>query len=129
MTATHAAERAAGTTHLPAPSEATIHRAVVAHLEHRATAGVVAWHTPNGEARGAGVGGKLRGLGTRAGMPDLLLLRAGRLYGLELKRAGGRVSPAQSAMLASLEAAGATVAIAYGLDDALGRLLAWGLIR
>jgi hypothetical protein len=30
---------------------------------------------------------------------------------------------------AALVAAGATVAVAYGLDDALARLEAWGLVR
>lgn len=62
---------------VPAPAEETVHRAIVAHLAHRAVAGVVWWHTPNGEARHAAIGGKLRALGTRRGMPDLMFMRAG----------------------------------------------------
>ncbi len=114
---------------VPTPTEEVIHRAVAAHLARRALGDVVHWHVPNGELRRPGVAGKLRAMGTRAGMPDMMLLRQGQLYGLELKREGGRVSEAQRATLADLEASGATVAVAYGLDDALCRLKGWGLIR
>jgi len=62
-------------------------------------------------------------------MPDLMLLAAGRFHCLELKREGGRVSPAQRAMLGELEAGGAAVAIAFGLDDALAQLSRWALMR
>lgn len=110
-------------------TEEAIHRAVVAHVAVRVRPGVVYWHTPNGEARGAGIGGKLKALGTRAGMPDLMLLCCGRLYALELKRDGGRLTDHQRRTLSDLEAAGAVTAVAYGLDDALGRLTSWGLLR
>jgi len=114
---------------VPAPTEETVHRAIVAHLGHRATPGVVWWHTPNGEARHAAIGGKLRALGTRSGMPDLMMLRAGQLYALELKREGGRVTNSQLATLSDLQAAGAVIAVAYGLDDALATLTRWGMLR
>lgn len=71
----------------------------------------------------------MKGLGVRAGVPDLILIADGRVYGLELKRAkGGRASPAQMAMQRDLEAAGAVCAIAAGLDAALAQLEAWGLL-
>jgi hypothetical protein len=114
---------------LVAPKEETIHRAIVSHLAHRAVPGTVWWHTPNGEARHAATGGKLRALGTRRGMPDLMFLKAGTLYALELKRDGGKVSDAQRSTLSELEAAGAVVAISYGLDDALWRLGEWGMLK
>ena len=110
-------------------SEEAIHRAVGAHLAMRARPGVVYAHVPNGEARARGLGGKLKALGTRAGMPDLIACHAGRFYGLELKREGGRLTDTQRKTLDDLEAAGACVAVAYGLDDALGRLSSWGLLR
>ena len=114
---------------LPEPSEEMVHRTVVAHIERRAMPGVVHFHVPNGEARGRGVGGKLKAMGTRAGVPDLLIVHRGCLYALELKRTGGRLSDAQRTTLAEFEAAGARTAVAYGLDEALGRLTEWGLIR
>ena len=45
---------------LPIAKEDQVHRAVVSHLAQRAVPGLVYWHTPNGEARAAGIGGKLR---------------------------------------------------------------------
>lgn len=110
-------------------TEEAIHRAVVQHLERRAAGGTVWWHTPNGEIRHRAVAGKLKAMGTRAGMPDLMLLRAGQLYGLELKRLGGRVSVEQSRRQSELAAAGAVVATVEGLDAALRVLGEWGLIR
>lgn len=114
---------------LPTPTEEVTHRAVVAHLERRAVPGLLYWHTPNGELRRPAAGGRLRAMGSRAGIPDLLLMRAGQLYALELKRDGGRVSDAQREAMAELSAAGAIVAVAYGLDEALAQLTAWGLLR
>jgi hypothetical protein len=37
--------------------------------------------------------------------------------------------PEQQIQRAALVAAGATVAVAYGLDDALAQLEGWGLVR
>ena len=72
----------------------------------------------------------MKGLGVRAGVPDLILIAEGRTYGLELKRAkGGRTSDAQRAMIQEIEAAGGVCAVAAGLDAALDQLKAWGLLR
>jgi hypothetical protein len=101
----------------------------VLHLTVRAVPGLLWWHTPNGGYRNAGEAGRFRALGVKAGVPDLLALHGGRLFALELKAERGRVSQAQEAMLADLEAAGATVAVAYGLDDALATFVRWGLLR
>jgi hypothetical protein len=84
---------------------------------------------PAGEARGPGVGGKLKGMGVKPGWPDLLLVKDGVLHGLELKAEGGRVSPAQRACHGELATAGGLVAVAYGLDAALAQLKAWGMVR
>jgi hypothetical protein len=113
----------------PRPTEADIHAAVVDALRRLARPGVVWWHTPNGERRDARDGAKLARFGVRAGMPDLFVLIAGRLYGLELKRFGGRLSAAQRDMHMALTVAGATVTTAASIDDALVVLRRWGAIR
>lgn len=113
----------------PAPSEESIHRAVVQYLDRAAKPDVVWTHIPAGEARAAGLGGKLKGLGTKAGWPDLIFLRDGRFYGLELKTERGRVSPAQHAVQTRLMMAGGEVEVAYGLDEAIEQLKAWGITR
>lgn len=109
--------------------EEAIHRAVVDLLKVSARPGVAWTHMPSGEARGPGIGGKLKGLGTKPGWPDLLLVRKGHLHGLELKCKDGRLSPAQIAAHEELTAAGAFVCVAYGLDEAIRVLKGWGMVR
>ena len=110
--------------------EEAVQRAVVSHLEHRGVPGVVWFHVPNGGSRSRAEAGVFRALGTKAGVPDILLFHRGRAYGLELKRErGGRRSPAPSEMHAQLRAAGVEVAVAYGLDEALEQLKLWALLR
>jgi hypothetical protein len=116
-------------TRAPAPNEEAIHRAVVDLLERAAKAGVVWTHFPAGEHRSKAVGGKLRGLGTKPGWPDLIFLRAGQFYGLEMKATRGRPSRAQMETLAAIGAAGGDVAITYGLDEAIAKLREWELVR
>jgi hypothetical protein len=64
-----------------------------------------------------------------AGVPDIIAIRAGHAYGLELKAEGGKPSEKQIAVMAAMEAAGATVALAEGLDAALSQLETWGLLK
>jgi len=113
----------------PQPSEEQIHRAVVELLERTAVAGAFWFHVPNGEARGRGIGGKLKGMGTRAGVPDICILCAGRFYGLELKRRGGVLSPKQRLAHAQLVASGAEVRTVYSLDEAIDALRDWRVVR
>lgn len=91
--------------------------------------GVVYWHTPNsGEGRSAFQGKLLKQQGVRAGIPDLLFLWGG-LYGLEMKRPGGVLSPTQRAMHPRLLQAGAVaVATCDSLDGAKATLRSWGLV-
>ena len=103
--------------------------AVFAHLAARPAAGVFAFHCPNGGWCSPVEAAIFKSLGVRAGVPDVLAVKAGQLYGLELKAPGGRLSEAQRDTIAALEAAGAHVAVAAGLDSALAQLEAWGLLR
>jgi hypothetical protein len=68
--------------------------------------GVVYWHTPNsGEGRSAFQGKTLKQQGVKAGIHDLLFLWGG-IFGLEMKKPGGVLSPAQRRMHPLLLAAG-----------------------
>ena len=111
------------------PSEDQIQRAVADYLRLRGVRGLVWWHTPNGELRRPGIGGRLKAYGARAGMPDVMLIHKGRTYALELKTEQGRVSGAQRAVHEDLKEAGAEVWVAFGLDAALGQLKKWGVVR
>jgi hypothetical protein len=68
-------------------------------------------------------------LGVRAGVPDVIAIKDGRTYGLEVKAPGGRLSAAQRSAHAALRAAGASVVTSYCLDDAVAQLERWGLLR
>jgi hypothetical protein len=109
--------------------EQQIQRAVFQHLAVRAASAVFAFHPANGGWRSPVEGAILKGMGVRAGVPDIVAVKNGQCYALELKAPDGRLTPAQRDAHAALAAAGATVAVAYGLDDALARLEAWGLVR
>jgi hypothetical protein len=53
-------------------------------------------------------------------------MHGGKTYALELKAPGGRVTPIQLAAHDELRPAGAEVAIAVGIDEALEVLERWG---
>ena len=84
--------------------------------------GRVMYAIPNGGRRDAVTGARLKAEGVLAGVPDVFLAapkppHAG-LY-IEMKRRnGGRATPAQKAMLATLEASGYAVAVCYGWREA-----------
>ena len=60
---------------------------------------------------------------------DLIPIKDGRTYGLELKADKDRVSPAQAQAHQEMRAAGAEVAVAVGIDDALAQLERWRLLK
>ena len=109
--------------------EQQIQRAVFEHLAIRAASTVFAFHPANGGWRSRVEAAILKGMGVKAGVPDVIAIEGGRCYALELKAPDGRLTPVQRDSHAALAAAGATVAVAYGLDDAIARLEAWGLVR
>jgi hypothetical protein len=109
--------------------EQNLQRALVGHLRSRAVPGLYWFHPANGGARTAIEGAILKACGVRAGTPDLILIREGKTFALELKATGGRLSPAQHKAHDELRRAGAEVATAVGIDDAIGQLERWRLLR
>ena len=71
----------------------------------------------------------MKGMGVVAGVPDIIAIKDGRCFALELKVPGGRATDRQLATIAALREAGAFTAVAEGLDRALACLEAWGLLR
>jgi hypothetical protein len=109
--------------------EQDIQEALADHLRLRAAPGTHWFHLANGGARAAIEGAILKACGVRAGTPDLILIKGGKTFGLELKAGNGRVSLAQQSAHAEMRAAGAEVAVAIGIDDALAQLERWQLLR
>jgi hypothetical protein len=109
--------------------EQTLQRAVVEHLRWRARPGVWWTHIPLGGLRSRIEAAILRGLGTTRGTPDLLIVAGGHAYFLEFKAPRGRVSAAQRECHEALRAAGATVAVANDIDEAVELLESWEILR
>jgi hypothetical protein len=65
--------------------EDCVQRAVCQHLHIRGVRGLLWWHTPNGGKRRPIEAAIMKSLGVRAGVADLILLHAGRIFALELK--------------------------------------------
>ena len=95
----------------------------------RAPAGTWFTHFPAGGRRSRITGAILKGMGTKAGVPDLLILSHGRLYGLELKAGYGKPSPTQVETHGAMRDAGAVIGVAATLDQALALLSTWGVLR
>jgi hypothetical protein len=109
--------------------EDQLQRSVLDHLRWRAVDGAFWFHVPNGGWRSPVEAMVFKSLGVTAGVPDLLIVHDGGLFGLELKAEGGRVSEAQHATMEAMRRAGAIVAVAHGIDQALAQLEAWNLLR
>jgi hypothetical protein len=110
-------------------SEAQLQRAVLDHLRWRARTGVFAFHVPLGGYRRSVEAAILKSIGAVAGIPDIIVIYNGRCFALELKSKHGRLTDVQRVAHERLRAAGACVAVAYNIDEALERLTAWGLLK
>ena len=94
-----------------------------------ATAGldVLAFHPANGGRRGKAEAGRFKALGVVAGIPDVVVIAASRVYGLELKTRTGRVSERQKVIAERWRRAGGAYAVARSIDEARAILAAWGI--
>jgi hypothetical protein len=112
-----------------AQPERVLQVALCQYLTWRATAGTWWTHFPAGGRRSRVTGAILKGMGTKPGVPDLLLVNSGKLFGLELKSGRGQLSDAQRQTHQHLRDAGATIGTAGTLDEALNLLTEWGVLR
>jgi hypothetical protein len=87
--------------------EAQIQRCVFQHLRARGAPGVFAFHPANGGYRKPVEAAIMKGLGVVAGVPDVIAIKDGRVFCLELKAEGGRATDNQLECIAALREAGA----------------------
>ena len=80
---------------------------------------------------GAGLGrmARLKKMGLRHGVADLIFVKDGRVYFLELKKQGGRQSAYQKEVEQECHKNGAHYVIAFSFEDAIFALDCWGIIR
>jgi hypothetical protein len=101
-------------------NEFAIHISVVDAVRKFAWPDCLFFHVPNGEVRDPRTGAKLKAMGTRRGVADLVFIRPGAppLF-LELKDRVGRQSATQIEFQTAAERAGAQYVVAHSLDGAL----------
>lgn len=109
-------------------TEYEIHVGVVDAMRKFGRPDCVWFHPANGEARSIQAGRRLKAMGTRAGVSDLVFIRNGAVLFLELKRHAGRQSASQVEFQQAAERAGAEYVVAYSLDGALEVLQSRGLL-
>ena len=108
--------------------EQQLQKAVLEHLRWRGVPELFAFHVPNGGWRSPVEAAIFRALGVVAGVPDILVIRNGQVFALELKTEHGRLTQTQAETQQRMCAAGAKVAVAIGLDAALQQLEQWQLL-
>jgi hypothetical protein len=62
-------------------------------------------------------------------VPDLIAVKDGQTYALEIKTEDGRANSAQMQAIEELRAAGAHAEVCHGLDRALAMLEGWGILK
>jgi hypothetical protein len=99
--------------------EQQIQAAVFQHLKVRSAAGTFYFHPFSGGYRRPIEAAIHKRLGAIAGLPDVIAIRGGQVFGLELKADGGRITEIQHETHERMRASGAVVGVAVGLDQAL----------
>jgi hypothetical protein len=112
-----------------ASPEAAIQVRVMKLLRERAYPNVFYFAIPNGGLRSITEAGRFRAQGVTAGVPDICIIKDGKVGFLELKAPKGKLSSAQKAVMLKLRAAGAVCETAYGFDEAKNILTLWLVIR
>lgn len=105
---------------------------IVQHLEARCAKDATWLAVPNGMPSNPISVRHMKRQGLRPGAPDMLFLKRGHLYAIELKAEHtGKASPvtkAQARMSREIHNAGGTTAVCFGHEEAIERLEKWGVL-
>lgn len=97
--------------------EDDLQRAVMQFLAVALPADGVAYAVPNGGMRSAREAARMKGLGVRAGIPDIAIVCRGKAAFIELKAPRGVQSQTQRNMANKLIYCGAAVCLCRSVDD------------
>jgi len=110
--------------------EDAIHLAIVRYLKMALPKDALFWHTPNTfPSAKIQYHVKLKAMGRRAGIPDLLVLHGAKLIGLEVKAPKGCQSPEQKGIQEQFESAGGHYHLVRSIDDVKAVLTSHAVIR
>lgn len=88
------------------------------YLDTALTEGWRWWHTPNGGSRRKGEAGKLRAMGVKPGVPDIIVAGPDRrMVAIELKSATGSMRKEQREFREWAEASGWAFYVCRSVDD------------
>jgi len=108
--------------------EERIHRMVVQYLQLMLPKPYIFWSTPNQRGtRKAWEVSLLKGLGVRAGIPDLFVAGPGKVIALEVKAEKGKLSPVQKSTIGALAEAGIPTIVVRSIEEAEEALKALGV--
>jgi hypothetical protein len=118
----------------PAATEWAVHCMVADTLRRWASPNWIFTHFPAGEKRDAMTGARLKRMAVQPGIADFLFLPpAGatqpRTHFLELKRRGGKLSPAQCEFALWCRLNGYPFEVADSYEAAIAILKRWGVLR
>ena len=109
-------------------SEDALQMTIVEMLHKFAAPDLVWFHVPNAP-RSAATGARLKRMGMRAGVSDLVFIKDGKPRFLELKWGKGRTSAEQDVFMADAKRAGAECALARTPEYAASILHEWGELK
>ena len=108
-------------------TEAQIHQAVVDWLN--LVKPDCWWSTIEHGASGVKQSTRNKKRGVVSGIPDLMFVREGKVYWIELKAKNQYPKPVQKACHQALHAHGSHVAVCRSQTEVEGTLAAWGMVR
>ena len=112
------------------PKESALQIAIIGAQRDYGRPDWLFWHTANGELRDKRAAAKLKAMGVRPGVPDLLFLSpAGIAHFVECKRPGGRLSDEQEKFREHCIRHGIAHVVVESIDQALAALDHWGALR
>lgn len=97
--------------------EDDLQRAVMVFLDWSLPPDAVAFAVPNGGKRGKREAARMRGMGVKAGIPDICVIHSGRVAFIELKARRGVMSPAQKDMTRRLVYCRTAVFMCKSVDE------------
>ena len=98
------------------------------HLRVRSAPNLFAFHPANGGWRSRVEAKILKGLGVRAGVPDIIAIHRGEVFAIELKSESARATAAQLQAIKDIRRAGGHAEICCGIDRTVAVLEGWGLL-
>ena len=109
--------------------EQDLQRAVIAFLDLALPKRDSFWFAvPNGAVLvSPREGAKLKWLGGKPGVPDIMILYRGLAFGLELKTGPNKLSDAQIRVHQEMVKAGCYVAVCYSVDEVKDALIGWNV--